>query len=85
VGDDDDTAEDKKQRPCNCGRGASRKAIEHGTSDSSDRSARGRTADEAAKGCELDALGQCSGMTPERQSGQFGVDTLRPGWQRLAS
>jgi hypothetical protein len=66
VGDDDDTTEDKKQRPCNCGGGASRKAIEHSTSDSSDSSARGRTADEAAKGCELDALGQCSGMTPER-------------------
>ena len=29
VGDDDDTAEDKKQRPCNCGGGAPRKPIEH--------------------------------------------------------
>jgi hypothetical protein len=72
VGDDDDTAEDKKQRPCNCGGGASRKAIEHSTSDSSDRSARGRTADEAAKGCELDALGQCSGMTPAEVVGGDG-------------
>jgi hypothetical protein len=66
VRDDDDTAEDKEQRPRNCGGGASRKAIEHRTSDSSDGSARGRTADEAAKGCELDPLGQCSGMSPER-------------------
>src|ERR1700750_204242 len=74
VGDDDGTTEDKKQRPCNCGGGASRKAIEHSTSDSSDRSARGRTADEAVKGCEFDALGQRSGMTPEARAGP---DTLR--------
>src|ERR1700751_613105 len=67
VGDDDDTAEDKEQRPCNRGGGAPRKAIENSTSHSSDRSARGRTADEAAKGGELDALGQCSGMIPERR------------------
>jgi hypothetical protein len=78
VGDDDDTTEDKKQRPCNCGGGASRKTIEHSTSDSSDSSARGRTTDEAAKGCELDALGQCSGMTPERIVGQ-GLSAADPG------
>jgi hypothetical protein len=81
VGDDDDTAEDKEQRPCNCGGGASRKAIEHSTSDSSDRSARGRTADQAARGCELDAPGQCSGMTPELDLGADVRLVARP-WLR---